>query len=54
MKHNARWHLRQAEKLLEQASQADEQAAPTSLRRWSYMERANSHIALARELRKAE
>lgn len=44
------WHLREAERLLEKADKADRREPRSSMRRWSYMERAQAHIALAKQL----
>jgi hypothetical protein len=55
-RHDARWHLAEAERLLDEARKADDETmaqmtsdgtSPHSARPWSFCERARGHVALA-------
>lgn len=49
--HNHLWHYARAEECLAAAAAADETVSSGDMRRWSYMERAQGHIALGDSLR---
>lgn len=45
--HDALWHLREAERLLEDADAADQERKDGDWKRWSFAERSRAHSALA-------